>query len=402
MRKRLYVLEYFYWNSFLENVIILAYYFIYCLLCKFFDRKIVCRMGEIFMMSKEQFLVIFYGKYILVFGILLWLCIHYCRKGFFRFSFEGMIECKLKKLLEQKKHFLEILFNILVLFLSSFLFFRALLPTAADLPYALKDEFTFFEGVVEEGSNIQSKSKWEAYNISIQNQKGTTIKLSLYGKNGIATGDVISAEYLPHSKAGVLLSCKKTNASAQKAEPWSEKINSISQSVRISIAVVWILLFGALLFFSRKQKYVNEYSEKENVILIQMPPILLRLISVFFWVCGIFGALGIFGFVTQAFQTGVDTIYALLISVCALLFGFLRLYCREKRILIKGAYMRIETLFQKVDFHRDDIVYRFTGENNENIIFYQNGKKLTFVDALYPGYQELLCWLEKEKEGDYK
>ena len=111
MRKRLYVLEYFYWNSFLENVIILAYYFIYCLLCKFFDRKIVCRMGEIFMMSKEQFLVIFYGKYILVFGILLWLCIYYCRKGFFRFSFEGMIECKLKKLLEQKKHFLEILFR---------------------------------------------------------------------------------------------------------------------------------------------------------------------------------------------------------------------------------------------------------------------------------------------------
>lgn len=47
----------FYWDSFLENVIILAYYFIYCLLCKFFDRKIVCRMGEIFMMSKEQFLV---------------------------------------------------------------------------------------------------------------------------------------------------------------------------------------------------------------------------------------------------------------------------------------------------------------------------------------------------------
>ena len=75
-------------------------------------------MGEIFMMSKEQFLVIFYGKYILVFGILLWLCIHYCRKGFFRFFFEGMIECKLKKLLEQKKHFLEILFNILVLFLT--------------------------------------------------------------------------------------------------------------------------------------------------------------------------------------------------------------------------------------------------------------------------------------------
>lgn len=58
MRKHLYVLEYFYWNSFLENVIILAYYFVYCLLCKFFDRKIVCRMGEIFMMSKEQFLVI--------------------------------------------------------------------------------------------------------------------------------------------------------------------------------------------------------------------------------------------------------------------------------------------------------------------------------------------------------
>lgn len=214
---------------------------------------------------------------------------------------------------------------------------------------------------------------------------------------------MISAEYLPHSKAGVLLSCKKTNASAQKAESWSEKINSISQSVRISTAVVWILLFGALLFFSRKQKYVNAYSEKENVILIQMPRILLRLISVFFWVCGIFGALGIFGFVTQAFQTGVDTIYALLISVCALLFGFLRLYCREKRILIKGAYMRIETLFQKVDFHRDDIVYRFTGENNEKIIFYQNGKKLTFVDALYPGYQELLCWLEKEKRGgDHK
>lgn len=36
--------------------------------------------------------------------------------------------------------------------------------------------------------------------------------------------------------------------------------------------------------------------------------------------------------------------------------------------------MRIETLFQKADFHRDDIVYRFTGENNEKIIFYQNGK----------------------------
>ena len=64
--------------------------------------------------------------------------------------------------------------------------------------------------------------------------------------------------------------------------------------------------------------------------------------------------------------------------------------------------MRIETLFQKADFHRDDIVYRITGENNEQIIFYQNGEKLTFVDALYPGYQELLCWLEKEKRGDYK
>lgn len=61
--------------------------------------------------------------------------------------------------------------------------------------------------------------------------------------------------------------------------------------------------------------------------------------------------------------------------------------------------MRIETLFQKADFHRDDIVYRFTGENHEKIIFYQNRKKLTFVDAVYPGYQELLCWLEKGKRG---
>ena len=72
------------------------------------------------MMTKEQFLFIFYGKHIIIFGILLWLCIHYCRKGFFRFSFEKMIDWKGKRILEKKKHFLEVSVNILILLMMLF------------------------------------------------------------------------------------------------------------------------------------------------------------------------------------------------------------------------------------------------------------------------------------------
>lgn len=352
------------------------------------------------MMTKEQFLFIFYGKHIIIFGILLWLCIHYCRKGFFRFSFEKMIDCKGKRILEKKKHFLEMSVNTLILLMIPFLFFRALLPAAADIPYALKDQLISFEGGVEEGSNVHSEDRWEDYNISVQNPKGTTVKLILHGKNGIATGDVISAEYLPHSKEGILLSRKKADTSAQKTKIWPEKINSLPQPVRISIAVIWILLFGALLFFDRKQIHAEEHSAKGNVILVRMPPILFWVLSAFLWFSGIFGTLGMLGFLTQAFQTGADTVYAGLIGVCALLLAFLRLYCRKKKILIKGADIRIETLFQKVDFHRDDVVYRFTGLNNDKVVFYQNGKKLTFVDPSYTGYQKLLCWLEKRGESE--
>ena len=124
------------------------------------------------------------------------------------------------------------------------------------------------------------------------------------------------AEYLPHSKEGILLSRKKADTSAQKTKIWPEKINSLPQPVRISIAVIWILLFGALLFFDRKQRHAEEHSAKGNVILVRMPPILFWVLSAFLWFSGIFGTFGMLGFLTQAFQTGADTVYAGLIGVC--------------------------------------------------------------------------------------
>lgn len=351
-------------------------------------------------MTKEHFLLIFYGQHSIILGILIWLCIHYCRKGFFRFSFEKMIDCKGKRILEKKKHFLEMSVNLLLLLMIPFVFFRVLLPAAKDLPYALKDQFVFFEGVVEEGSNIHSENKWEDYNLSIKDEQGATIKVVLYGKNGVDTGDLISAEYLPHSKEGILLSCKRSKSSDQNSELLSAKADAIPQAVRISIAVIWLLLLGILLFFGRKQKHTKNYHSHNSVILIQMPQYFLRMLSIFLWVFGIFGTLGMFGFVTQAFQTGADTIYAVLLGGCVLLLAYLRLYCRKKKLLIKGEYIRIETLFQKADFYRDDVVYRFAGLDHDKIIFYQNNKKITFVDPSYIGYEKLLCWLEEKEERE--
>ena len=146
--------------------------------------------------------------------------------------------------------------------------------------------------------------------------------------------------------------------------------------------------------------FTEKHHSHTSVILVQMPPILFGALSAFLWIFGIFGALGMFGFVTQAFQTGADTLYAGLIDGCVLLFAYLRLYCRKKQLLIKGEYIRIETLFQKAAFHRDDVAYRFTGPDHDKIIFYQNGKKLTFVDPSYTGYEKLLRWLEKGKERE--
>lgn len=351
-------------------------------------------------MTKEQFLLIFYGQRSIILGILIWLCIHYCRKGFFRFSFEKMIDCKGKQILEKKKHFLEMSVNILLLLMIPFVFFRVLLPAAKDLPYALKDQFIFFEGAAEEGSNIHSENKWEDYSISIKDAQGAVIRVVLYGKNGVDTGDFISAEYLPHSREGILLSRQRSKSSDPQSNVLSGQVDALPQPVRISIAVIWLLLFGILLFLGRKQRHMEKHHSHTSVILVQMPPILFGALSAFLWIFGIFGTLGMFGFVTQAFQTGADTLYAGLIDGCVLLFAYLRLYCRKKQLLIKGEYIRIETLFQKAAFHRDDVAYRFTGLDHDKIIFYQNGKKLTFVDPSYTGYEKLLCWLEKGKERE--
>lgn len=349
-------------------------------------------------MTKEHFLLIFYGQRIFLLGILIWLCIHYCRKGFFRFSFEKMIDCKGKQLLEKKKHILEVSVNLMILLVIPFLLFRVLLPAAVDFPYALKNQFVFFEGVVEKGSNVHSKNKLESYNLSIRNVQGNVIEVVLYGKNGVTTGDKISAEYLPHSKEGILLSCHKSGKSDRNTELLSAKSDAVPHSVRISIAIIWFLLLGILLFYGRKgTSGRKDFSHK--AILIQMPPIFIKMLSVFLWIFGGFGVLAMFGFVTQTFSTRTDTIYAVLLAGCVLILAYLRLYCRKKKLLIKGEFIRIETLFQKADFFRKDIKYQFTGLNKDTLIFYQNGKKLTFVTPSYTGYQKLLCWLEvKERE----
>ena len=142
----------FYWNLFYKNVIIRSYDCVpvpavflrqgsLCIWQKIFYpvcRKITC-FGAC-QDDKRTVSSYFYGQRSIILGILIWLCIHYCRKGFFRFSFEKMIDCKGKQILEKKKHFLEMSVNILLLLMIPFVFFRVLLPAAKDLPYALKDQ----------------------------------------------------------------------------------------------------------------------------------------------------------------------------------------------------------------------------------------------------------------------
>lgn len=165
-------------------------------------QKVEWRVGK---MTEKMFLTIFVAKNIFAFLIIVfgsWMLIK--KKGV-KISFRRMVECKLKNILEKNQKNINSTLNVLVCILFFIIIVGSLIPAIRDTPYIIHNNLMTFKGEVSTGSSLVSKNKIETYNIKVLNDAGEIVRLYVYGKNGIKTGDYVIVKYLPHSKEGVLI-----------------------------------------------------------------------------------------------------------------------------------------------------------------------------------------------------
>lgn len=156
-------------------------------------------------MSEKMFLIIFVVEKIFVFLIVIlgtWMLI---KKRGIKINVNKMVECKLKNIIEKKRKIINRVLNILVCILFFIIIVDSIIPAIRDTSYIIHKNLITFRGEVSTGSSLESENKIETYNIEVLNESGETIKLYVYGKNGIKTGDYVVIRYLPHSKQGVLI-----------------------------------------------------------------------------------------------------------------------------------------------------------------------------------------------------
>lgn len=162
-------------------------------------------------MAREHFLIFFFGERMIMLCLCLFLICRYIKKGFLKVDAENqIIDCKLKDMIQAHKEILSVILNIVVVAFLIYVFIGIYIPFFKDLTYVYSGEYPYIEGVVIKDPNIVSSNKIELYNVTIKDAKtGEELRVSLYGKNGIWTGDEIKAEYLPNSEVGILLEKKK-------------------------------------------------------------------------------------------------------------------------------------------------------------------------------------------------
>ena len=157
-------------------------------------------------MSWNLFLVMFYGKALIIYILGGYLLIRYVKKGWLRFDPEVMVECRLKEELRKRKKAVNFSINLIVI--SSMIFIICSFGVSAlmDIPIAVSKNEKTIQGIVVKGDNVKSSNKLECYSVVVQEKNDSHLhELELYWKNGIRKDDFINVKYLPHSKAGVVI-----------------------------------------------------------------------------------------------------------------------------------------------------------------------------------------------------
>ena len=157
-------------------------------------------------MNWNLFLLIFYGKVLLIYIFVGYLLVRYIRKGWIRFNPEIMIQCRLKEVLRKRKKNVNFLINLIVIVSMVFVSCSFGLSALIDIPLVVTGKVEVLEGIVIKGDNVKSSNKLECYSVVVQEKKSNHLhELELYWENGICKDDFIKVKFLPHSKTGVVI-----------------------------------------------------------------------------------------------------------------------------------------------------------------------------------------------------
>lgn len=157
-------------------------------------------------MNWNLFLLMFYGKVLLIYIFAGYLFVRYIRKGCIRFDPEIMVQCRLKEVLRKRKKSVNFLINLIVITSIIFVSCSFGLSALIDIPIVITGKEEVLEGIVVKGDNVKFSNKLECYSVVVQEENGNQLhELELYWENGICKDDFIKVKFLPHSKTGVVI-----------------------------------------------------------------------------------------------------------------------------------------------------------------------------------------------------
>ena len=111
-------------------------------------------------MNWNLFLLIFYGKVLLIYIFVGYLLVRYIRKGWIRFNPEIMIQCRLKEVLRKRKKNVNFLINLIVIVSMVFVSCSFGLSALIDIPLVVTGKVEVLEGIVIKGDNVKSSNKF--------------------------------------------------------------------------------------------------------------------------------------------------------------------------------------------------------------------------------------------------
>lgn len=356
-------------------------------------------------MSHNHFLLVFFGERILVMLGLLFLIYRYIKKGFFKVDAEGQIyDCKLKDIIQSHKEILTVILKVVILVLMLYYVVGIYIPCFKDLPYVYRGEYPHIEGTVIKDPNIDSSNKIELYNVTIRDAKtGENLRVSLYGKNGIWTGDEIKAEYLPNSELGILLEKngeqvrgKKENKETGK-EQEEDKGNEKTVLQRILIVIISCALFSAFMQLGAKIR-VGKNDVKSSV----SGEIVVRINNSFSHFLIVYNIIlipvGILAFLAMLAYIGSkdkeNVMYTAVTFGCSIIAFVLWRYMQNKKIRITESGIWVKIWFRKEKFYsRRKIKYRLPTENKIRLLLGPSRRKIA-ITRLYNNFDIFVDWLE--------
>ncbi len=355
-------------------------------------------------MSHRHFLRIFFSEHIIVIVGILFLIGRYIKKGFFIVDVgTPEVDWKLIKTIQTHRKLLTVILNLAVFALIFFYIFVICIPFFKDLPYVYRGEYSYIEGVVIKDPNIDSSNKIELYNVTIKDAKtGEKLRVDLYGKNGIWTGDEIKAEYFPNSEVGILLEkngeqVRGKKADGGQAEGKEEDENGSSLLARVLILLISGALYGAFMKLAFKVRYgrttVKDGTLEGAVVRVnRMYCKFLLIFNIIYIPLGILAFLATLIFIVVKDKENVR--YTIFIFACSVVAFVLWRYLKNKRIRITESGIWVKTLWKKEKFYfSTEIRYMIPSENKIRLLLGPSRRKIA-ITRLYDNFEVLLAWLE--------